>query len=71
MNIILLKDIEDGNVDAIIKTKTTTAEEIQNIIDKVKSEVEDWTDEDIFNALPEDCKAKRVPTYDNEVSVWY
>lgn len=71
-NIILLKDIEDNTTDAIITTETTTAKEIQEIIDNVKSEVEDWSCEDIFNALPEDCNVQTL--FFNEYKdniVWY
>ena len=55
--IMILKDLVSDDMDAIVTSETTTREEIQIIIDTVKSELEDeWQTEDIIERLPKDCK---------------
>lgn len=57
----ILRDSISLNVDAIIITETTEADELQNIIDEVKEKWnEDGCQDDLFDmvedALPEDCE---------------
>ncbi len=54
--VILLNDLEEGVTDAVIVTKETTAEEVEDIIYKVKESDSEWQFDDIINNLPEDCK---------------
>lgn len=56
MKVILLKDISEGTVDAVIVTNVTSAKEIEERIQRVKEEKEgDWQWEDIVGCLPLDC----------------
>jgi hypothetical protein len=55
-NIILLKSLSDNDVNAIIISETTSGDDIQKIIDEVKSENEEWQCDDILNRLPDDCE---------------
>lgn len=56
MKVILLKDIDDGTVDAVIVTNVTSAKEIEERIQRVKEEKEgDYQWEDIVSCLPSDC----------------
>ena len=70
-NTILLRDINDKRIDAIITTKNTTAKEIQEIINKVKAEIEDYSCDDIFKELPKDCTVQTLFFGDEIPSVWY
>lgn len=54
MNIILLKDLEENCVDAVIIATTSTTNEIAVAIEKAK-EKEDCQWEDLIKALPKDC----------------
>lgn len=55
--VILLTDLEENTADAVIVTETTTAEQINDIINKVKFDLEsEWQFDDIVNNLPKDCK---------------
>ena len=67
MATILLSDKDsDDQVVAVINTKTTTREELQDKIDMIKF---DWSNENnpdylintIINALPKDCKLIAYP----------
>lgn len=69
MNIILLRDMVEDTVDAVIITETSTKEEVQIAIEKVKSD-SDWQFEDIVNNLPEDCSIYTVWGSDIE-HIWY
>lgn len=51
----LLKDMEERTIDAVIISKTSTAEEIQSAIDRAR-EIEDYQWDDIVEALPDDCE---------------
>lgn len=55
--LILLKDISENKVTAIIETQTTTADKIQTIIDRIKK-IEYYNWEDLTAALPKDCTIK-------------
>lgn len=67
--IILLKDLSKNEVDAVILTKETTPEKVEEIISEVKNKYpSEWTDEDIMDALPSDCEFYRVG--DCEIA-WY
>lgn len=51
----LLKDLSDGSVDAVIVSKTSTKEEIEDAIIAAKQkDGYDWND--IIEALPNDCE---------------
>ena len=57
MKITLVTDWEDNSVLYVLVSKTTTAEEIQDIANKVKEEKSGyWTYEDILEALPDDVE---------------
>jgi len=56
MNMILLKDLSSDRLDAVIMTQTTTADEIQKIIDEVKGNKIDWEVDDVYDVLPGDCQ---------------
>ena len=51
----ILYDNDERNVTATITTSTTTKEEIENIIAKMKDEVEDYSEMDLYERLPDDC----------------
>lgn len=55
MNIVLLKDLEENNVDAVILAKISTADEIQLCIDRMKKDNDMYDFEDLLNCLPKDC----------------
>ena len=52
---VVLKDMCEGTVDAIILYETSTVEEIQRCIDEMKENIPDYQWEDLLNCLPEDC----------------
>ena len=55
--LFLLRDLESGEVDAVIKTTTSTKEEVMDIIAKTKDDLEDvWSLDDILENLPDDCE---------------
>ena len=56
--IILVRDLYDkSDVIAILQTKTTTADQVKEIIEEVKSEYEeDYTFDDVLERLPEDVE---------------
>lgn len=57
MNIIFMKELYTNKIDGIIITKTTTKDEVQRIINKVKADMpDDYTFDDIKEQLPSDCK---------------
>lgn len=57
MNVIFMKELYTNNIDGIIIAKTTTKDEVQRIIDKVKADMpDDYTFDDIKEQLPSDCK---------------
>lgn len=54
-NVYFLRDIDDNSINAVI-ISSYLKEEIQDIIDNVKRELEGkWCWEDIIKALPQDC----------------
>ena len=55
--LILLKDICENKVTAIIESQTTTADKIQTIIGRIKK-IENYNCEDLTAALPKDCTIK-------------
>jgi hypothetical protein len=55
MKVILLKDLEENNVDAVIITETSTADEVQLYIDRMKKDNDMYDFEDLLNCLPNDC----------------
>lgn len=69
--VFLLKDIEEGTVDAVIIAENSTAEEIQSAINKVKEEKSgsyQWSD--LISALPVGCKV--ISAFGNNLkNVWY
>lgn len=64
----LLFDSAERKVTAIIKTSYTTREEIENIIGKLKEEVEDYDDIDLLDRLPDDCSVTWV--FDKNYIIW-
>ena len=69
MKILLRDKDEKYQAVAIIETETSTAEEVQHAIYKVK-EIEDYNSEDLEAGLPEDCT---ISWYDRETDaevVW-
>ena len=68
MNMILLKDLSSDRVDAVIMTQTTTADEIQRIIDEVKADKPEWEVDDVYDVLPGDCQ---IYTADFEETVYW
>lgn len=55
--IILVKDLYDKDIIAIFQAKTTTADQIKEIIEEVKSEYEDdYTFDDVLERLPADVE---------------
>ena len=57
MIITLLEDYENDKVDAVIISETNTKEDINCIITQVKANnPENWTIDDIIEALPNDCE---------------
>ena len=56
LKVIFLKDFDENSTDGVIIAEETTAEEIQEVIEKVKEEIELYSWEDIEEALPKDCK---------------
>lgn len=56
--IILVRDLYDkSDVIAILQTKTTTADQVKEIIEEVKSEYEeDYTFDDVLERLPADVE---------------
>ena len=54
MAVFLLKDLADDSVDAVILSVTSSQEEIENAIREVK-QIDGYTWEDIYDALPSDC----------------
>ena len=68
---ILLKDVCDKKLDAVIISKKTTATEIQNIIDEVKvSNSNNYLLDLIEEKLPSDCKVFSL-WKENIKTVWY
>ena len=58
---IIVNDIDNHDAPmAMIETKTTTAKQIQDIIDDIKCTVEDYNTDDIIDRLPEDCKWQSI-----------
>ena len=53
--ITIIRNLFNDAVCAVIKTETTTAQEIEEIIAKVKEEKSDADYYDLLDALPSDC----------------
>lgn len=55
MNVILLKDLSEDCVDAVIIAKTSTAKDIEQNLKKMRAEIEfpEW--DDYVDCLPSDC----------------
>lgn len=64
-----LKDVVEDSVDGVIISGTSTKEDVQIAIDSVRSK-EDWTFEDIEEALPDDCRVYTLWCGEIE-NVWY
>jgi hypothetical protein len=54
MKVILLKDLSEDCVDAVIVANTSTTEDIENAISKAK-ENPDYQWDDLLKSLPSDC----------------
>ena len=55
--IILLKDLEEDCLDAVITTVTSTEEDVKKAIEKARKEKSyDWQFDNLLKALPCDCK---------------
>lgn len=69
MNVIFLMDMTENEVDGVIIAETTTSEEIESCIQKVKSEHDgEWTTDDIAENLPCDCE---MYLRSSNEAVWY
>lgn len=68
--VFVLRDSVTLDLDAILITDTTEKEELQNIIDDVKENNEDWTFEDIEKKLPMDVGIYTSWLNDFE-TLWY
>lgn len=68
--VFVLRDSVTLDLDAILITDTTEKEELQNIIDDVKANNEDWTFEDIEKKLPMDVGIYTSWLNDFE-TLWY
>jgi len=69
-NIILLKDLSEDKVDAVIIAKKSTAQDVEKAILKAKEEKEyDWQFEDLLESMPNDCKV--YTTWAGEVQSSY
>lgn len=55
MKVILLKDLDEGCVDAVIIASVSTTEDIENAISKAKENNPFYEWDDLLNALPNDC----------------
>jgi hypothetical protein len=55
MKLFGLRDYNDNEPYGVIISKSTTGLEVQGIIDEIKTEVEDYSVEDVRNRLPNDC----------------
>lgn len=56
MKIILLQDIQENTIDAVIVSYETTPKELQEIFNKVKQDKPtDYEWDDFIIALPKDC----------------
>lgn len=52
-----MKDLETNQLDYILRSRTTTKEEIENVIGEIKKELEgEWQITDILERLPEDVE---------------
>ena len=67
MRIILLDKDDKYYPTAVIETETTTAQEIENIVNEVESTIDEYCFEDIEDRLPSDCKVFAI--YGNEEEV--
>ena len=69
MKIVLRDNDLKGERVAIIRTVTSTVEDVQNAITKVK-QIEDYDSNDLENGLPKDCT---IEWFDNEADkeVWW
>ena len=61
MIITLIRDDDDGTVDAVITSTTTTSEQIEDILDQVKVDVYEGKEDDDYlsllkQRLPDDCE---------------
>lgn len=54
MRIVILKDMDEGSVDAVIVAQESTAQDIENAITRAKTNP-DYQWEDLINELPKDC----------------
>ena len=52
---VVLRDLCEDTVDAVILYETSTVEEIQNCIDNMKESTPDYTWDDLVDCLPADC----------------
>lgn len=57
MKVTLLKEIEEGCIDAVIISNVTEPSKIQLLIDKVKATKQyEYQWEDLLSCLPDDCE---------------
>lgn len=70
MKIVLRDNDLKGERVAMITTKTSTVEDVQNAIYKVKETYEDYNSDDLEAGLPDDCT---IEWFDNDANseVWW
>lgn len=54
MKIVILKDKDEGCVDAVIVSNVSTTQDIENAIERARANP-DYQWEDLLNELPKDC----------------
>ena len=69
MNVILLKDLEENCADAVIVAETSTVNEIQLCIDRMKKDNNMYEWDDLLHCLPKDCVV--YDRWSNLVEVYY
>jgi hypothetical protein len=55
MIITLLKDLTEDCVDAVIVSTTSTAQDIENALRKMREQNEYYEWDDLLDCLPDDC----------------
>ena len=68
--VLLLRDSMSSGVDAVILTRETTVDDVQEIIYNVKENNDEWQFDDIVDALPGDCDVYAAWSNDFN-NVWY
>lgn len=68
-NYFFLKALSTDDVDAIIISETSTADDITAAINQVKNDIPDYQWPDIVNGLPDDCEI--ISKWDNVENIYY